>query len=200
MQRLKNGDIIEIPLNNQYGYGYAKFLNSKKIWENKNLTDILRIFKFSSLNPVDDCKVIPDRELLMAPVAIGGANGLIKSGCRIIGNELITETDKFLPHVKSGWPHLDPSPKKWVYYEDLGDTTKMHFAEYDKLRNLEYSRVLHISILPFKITMELMKLEGKDIKSTRDVFDWLEDIEYKQSYDIDPYNKQNKSFRGRVLK
>jgi hypothetical protein len=200
MQKIKNGDIIEIPLNNHYGYGYAKFLNSIKIWGNKNLPDVLRIFKFSSLKPVNDLGAILDRELLIAPVAIGGSKNLLKNGCRVIGNELITETDKFLPHVKSGWPHFDTNPKKWIYYEDLGDTTKMHFADYDKVKNLEYSRVLDISILPFRIIMEQMKLEGKDIQSVKEKFDWLEDIEYKQSNSIAPYSSQNATVRGRVLK
>lgn len=200
MKRLKNGDIIEIPLNSQYGYGYAKFLNSIKMWGNKNLPDVLRIFKYHSLIPVSNLSEIIDRELLIAPIAIGGSKNLLNNGCSIIGTELITEADKFLPQVKSGWPHFEENPTQWVYYEDLGDTTKMYFTDYDKVKNLEYSRVLDVSILPFRIIMELMKLEGKDIRSTKVKFGWLEEIEYKQSIGIVPYSLQNAAVRGMVLK
>ncbi len=188
-QRLKNGDILEIPLNNEYGFGYAKFLNSKKVWSNNNLPDVLLIFKFNCAKTIDNIAEIKERELLIAPVAIAGSNGILKSGWRLIGNELILERDKFLPYVKTGWPPLIPNPEKWAYYEDLGDTTKMHFSEYDKVSHLEYSRVLHINVVPFRITMELMKLEGKDIKKMIGKLDWLEEVEYNQSFDIPPYSK-----------
>lgn len=196
MGKLKNGDILEIPLINGYGYAYAKFLNSKNVWEGKNIPDVLRVFTFRNITSVDTLNFDLLKDLLFAPVAISGSNGILKANWKIVGNEIITETDKFLPFVKSGWPQFLEKPEKWVYYEDLGDTTKMFFEDFNNIKHLEFSRVLDISVVPFKITLEFMKLDKRDIKETYKM-NWLEEIEYKNSIDLPPYSSLPEKLQGR---
>lgn len=198
-RRPKNGDILEIPLLLDYGYGYAKFLNSKKIWNDKDITDVLRVFNYTSpsrLNMIDDIT----RELLIAPVALAGASGIYSLGWKTIGNEPIKDEDKFLPDVKTGWPPLLDPPQRWAYYEDLGSTTKMHFSEFHKVSHLEYSNLLNIEIIPFRITMEILKLENKDIKKMMPELDFLEEVQYRKSFDTPSYSKIPPEYRGRAKK
>ncbi|MCD2425927.1 immunity 26/phosphotriesterase HocA family protein [Niabella pedocola] len=199
MKRPKSGDVVEIPLLLDLGYGYAKYLDPRVVWETNDMPPVLRIFLFKSLIPIDSIGDIK-RDLLIAPIGISGSNGIYKIGWRNIGNEPVAEDEKFLPHVKTGWPPIIDPPERWAYYEDLGDPTKMHFSEFHKISHLESSRVLNIETVSFRMTMEFLKLEGRDIKTLMPELDFFSAVEYSRSFTIPPYNIIPQQYRGRAKK
>lgn len=194
------GSIYEIPLECKYGFGYCKVLKSKSFGLNSNIPDIVQLYKFTSISPVKSISDITDRELLVAPIGITGSNGISKSNWRLLGTEEIKETERFLPHVKAKWPPLISNPDKWVYFEDLGDTMKMHYSDIESVNHLEFSRILHFSIIPFKVSMEKSKLLGEDIKSIWPPLSDLEELEFNNSNSIPPYSLLPKNLQGRAKK
>ena len=91
-------------------------------------------------------------------------------------------------------------PERWVYYAELGNTEKRHFLSYDNVRHLENGRILNIELVPFWIVMEKLRIEDKDIKDHISSMDWLEEVEYNQSYDLPVYSKLPKDIKGRAIK
>jgi len=198
---IKNGDIVQIPLSKYMsGYGYGKYIDAVKVFRGAiNLPSIIRLYSHITETPEQNPKMIR-RDLLMAPIALVGIKGAHKLGWKTIDNEQISEDDKFLPDVKSGWPPLIPVPERWVYKEELGNPEKLHFAEYDNVKHLENSRLLNIEMVPFRIAMENLKLEGKNIKDIIKSMDWLEEAEYNSSYDLPPYSTLPENLKGRAIR
>lgn len=197
---VKNGDILQIPLSKYIeGYGYGKFLDPVKVWGGDiNLSGVILIYHFISKTQEDDIKEV-DRELLLPPLAVSGIKGVSKLGWRVIGNEFITEEETFLPHVKGGWPHLASKPERWLYYEELGNSRKQHFADYEDVKHLEMNGQLNIELIPFRIAMEYLKIRGEDIKSQVEELNWLEEYEYNQSKDLPIYMKLPDKLKGRAI-
>jgi len=198
MARIKHGDFIEIPLEGEFGFGYAKFIDPKKISVDKDLLPIFHLYNYTSLKSLKDYKEIK-KELLIAPVTVAGTNGINKLGWRIIGNEPVLDDEKFLPDVKTSWPPVGPSTK-WAYYENLGDTTKMHFARLEQVEHLAWAESLEIDIVAFRITLELLKIMGKDIKNEIGLKDWLEEYEYKNAIGLPIYSELPDAKKGRALR
>lgn len=196
---VSNGNIVQIPLSKYMaGYGYCKFLDPAQVWENDlNIPFVILIYNYITESSKCEIEEI-NRELLLPPMCIAGANGARKLGWTVVGNEAILEEEKFLPHVKSGWPHFAPEPERWLYFEELGNTTKQHFADYENVRHLEMNRLLNIELVPFRIVLESLKLEGKDIKDYVKGFDFLEEHEYNEVKNLQPYTTLPKELKGRV--
>jgi len=177
------------------GCGFAKFLKSKEMWPNYNIPDVLRVYYYLINDSVLDIKKITDSILLLPPLAILGSNSIKKNGWHVVGNEKINENDFWLPYVKSKWPPFGES-KEWVSMQNLGQTSTMKFCDYTFVKHLEYSRVIDITLIPFRIQLEYAKLLKKDFKNEYGKFSWLEELEYNQSYDIPPFVLQDNKIKG----
>lgn len=202
MKRLniKNGDIIQVPLKKYIeGYAYCKYIDPMKVWGGEiELPGILLMYNFISKEVDGDINKI-NRALLLPPKAIAGIRGALKLGWRVLGNESITDAEKFLPHVKGGWPHVSRIPERWLYYEELGNPRKQHFAEYDDVKHLEMNSLLNIELVPFRIVMEHLRINNMDIKYFVDDMDWLEEYEYNQSKDLPIFITLPEAMKGRAI-
>lgn len=89
--------------------------------------------------------------------------------------------------------------ERWLYYEELGNPLKQHFADYDNVKHLEWKRILNIELVPFRIAMEKLKIEGKNIKDYIESMDRLEESEYNKSIDLPIYSKLLQKLRGRAI-
>lgn len=193
----RNGNILEIPLKGDYGFGYCKILDPMKIWCTNNIPVIFRIYNFRSKQKVSRAEEI-NRDLLIAPITVVGASAIRKFEWRVVSKEKVGENEKFLPDVKTPWPPFGPI-EKWGYYEDLGDPTKMHFAKFEQVEHLDWPQSLNIENIPFRITMEFMKIENKDIKEEIGLENWLEENEYKLSYPLPIYSKLPETMKGKAI-
>jgi hypothetical protein len=198
---VKNGDVLAVPLDKYMpGYGYVKYIDAIKVFRGAvNLPSILRVYNHFSDTPEQDPTSI-NRQLLMAPVAMSGKSGAHKFGWQVVGREQISQEEKFLPHVKAGWPPLLPVPDRWSYFEDLGNTYKHHFAEYENVKHLEMNRLLNINQVAFRIVMEKLRIEGKSIKEFLTKMDYAEEAEYEISHDLPIYSQLPEHLKGRAIR
>lgn len=201
---LINGDVIEIEIKD-YGYVYAKYINVLLIYPEASYPDLLRIYKTVYNKPLDKLIDI-NRQLLIAPLAIAGIKGIFKTlKCKIVLTENVSEEEKVLPDVKRGHPPFiggydETKYNKWMVLSKLGDTTKTTFSTLEKVRHLEWAGATNVEILPFRIKLEILKLNHKDIKKEEGINGWLEEEFYQRSINMPSYSKLEKSTRDFVLK
>jgi hypothetical protein len=195
--QLLNGNIYEIPLPNKYGFGYVKYINSRKEFKGTSLADILLVFDYHSLISIKECSVI-NRDLLIAPITISGSSIIPKLNWKVICNEVVSNSDKWLPEVKSGWPPLIDNPTQWVYFEELGSTTKMHFSSYEKVKHLDWNRGLNVEIIAFRIYFELLRKRGQELKGY--IMNFFEENEYKRIKDLPVYSSLPIDIKGKALR
>lgn len=196
---LKNGDIIEIKIE-EYGYVYAKYINVLLIYPETSYPDLLRIYKSVYVEPLDNL-ILLKRDLLIAPLAIAGLKGIFKTlHCKIIANETVEGEDEVLPDVKRGHPPFiggydDTKYEKWMVLKKLGDPTKFSFENYESVKHLEWAGATNVEVIKFRIKLELLKLQGKDIKKEIGLNDWLEEEIYKRAINLPIYSLLNKKDR-----
>jgi hypothetical protein len=204
-KRQKDGDILEIFIED-FGYVYFKYIDILKIKSDSSYPYLIRIYKKVYSESINNLQVL-DRDLLIAPITISGSNGLMKAlKLRIVVNEEIYENEKILPDVKNGSPIFvggyDASKhEKWQVLKDLGDTMKASYIiDYNKVSHLEWGGAMNITGIPFRIKLELLKLEGKDIKKECKLKDWHEELIYEMSNKLPIYSKLDPKTRDYAFK
>lgn len=198
-KRLVHGDVLEIEIDN-FGFAYFKYINVQKINPDSSYPDLIRIYKNLYEHPINNLESL-DRELLVAPKLISGRSGIFKAlKIRIVANENVFEEEKIMPDVKIGYPdHLygfeEEKYEKWKVKKDMGDSIKSYFTTLDKVRHLEWAGAMNITVIPFRIKLELLKLQGKDIKLEYGLQDWHEEFIYLQSINLPVYSLLNPETR-----
>lgn len=198
-KRLIHGDILEIEIDN-HGFVYFKYLNIQKFNPDSSYPDLIRIYKKVYDSPLYN-PVSLDRELLIAPKLISGRLGIFKAlNIRIVANENVFEEEKVMPDVKTGYPdHLygfeEEKYEKWKVMKEMGDTMKSFFTTLGKVRHLEWAGAMNITGIPFRIKLELLKLQGRDIKLEYGLKDWHEELIYQQSINLPAYSLLNPETR-----
>jgi hypothetical protein len=196
---LKDGDVIELVIED-FGYVYMKYIDVINIFPQSSYPSLLRIYKSVYNAPVSPLTTL-DRELLIAPLLIHGVKGIFKElNCKLIANEEVNSDEMILPDVKRGHPPLtggfvEGNYEKMMVLRNLGDTDDYFFTKPKNVMHLEWSGAANISIIPFRIKLELLKLQGKDIKKEIGLKDWLEEEMYKRAINLPPYSKLDKSTR-----
>ncbi len=59
-------------------------------------------------------------------------------------------------------------------------------------------KVPNIEIIPFLIELEILKLQGKDIKREFGIKDWLEELYYEKHSKLPIYSNLPNELKGRV--
>lgn len=193
---LKHGDIVEIQLIHSKKFVYGKIVNPLKINNPIKLPFFLRVYKSVHNSELSDLNCLT-RELLLAPFyLIGQSAAVTKFGWKIIGTENVLEEEEFIPDTKREWPMYPLKPEKWGYIKNFD--TKVIFSDYDKVKHLDDSSGKNIEIIPFLIELEIMKLQGKDIKSEFGIRDWLEEHYYEKQSKLPIYSNLPNELKGKV--
>jgi hypothetical protein len=163
--KIKNGSILEIPLDNELGFCYAKYIDlSSKI--NRNFgSQLLKVYAIASINPIKDIEYIVNNDLLFAPILLSGkptTRG--QKAWKVIGNKL-AESDNEIPIFKSArcFPYIVEDESKigpWQYVELGKDET---LIEYGKICHLEQNTLHNEEQVVARIVMELLRSEGRDV-------------------------------------
>lgn len=200
-KRQKAGDILEIYIED-LGYIYFKIIDILQIKSDSSYPYLIRVYKKIYKDPIHNIADL-DRQLLIPPKTISAFNGIMKVlPLRILANEEeILQEEKVLPDVKDGSPihkyGFDASKyKKWLVIKELGDTMNSYYTDdYDKVRHLEWVGALNVIGIPFRIKLELLKLQGKDIKTEYGLKDWHEEMIYQQTHDLPIYSELDTNTR-----
>ncbi len=203
-KKLKHGDVIEFYIQG-LGYNYAKFVNVLQIFKSSSYPHALRIYKEVRKTKLEDVADL-NRELLIAPIAISGGNGIIKVlNCEIIANEDFDKEEIILPDVKEGYPpfaggYVEENYEKMEVLKNLGDVDDSFYAKPKNVKHLEWAGASNVEGIPFRIRLEQLKLHGKDIKKVDGLKDWLEENIYERAIRLPVYSKLKKNIRDFALK
>lgn len=190
-KRPADGDIIELCIDG-LGYIYFKYIDILKFRPVSSNQYLIKVYKKIFLSPIEDINLI-ERELLLPPMAIAGANELMKVlKTRIVANEEIYEDDKILPDVKSGNPIFaygfdEEKYESWTVLKNLGDTRDTFFTTIEKVKHLQWAGAIHVGAIPFRIKLEIFKLKNKDIKTELGLNEWIEEHIYEMCFNASIY-------------
>jgi hypothetical protein len=203
-KKLLHGDILEIEILD-YGFAYLKYLNIQKFNLNCGYPDLVRIYKGFYAKPIIELKEL-DRELLIAPITISGRLGIFKVlNIKIICNEEVLIEEEIMPDVKIGYPddlfgfEIEKYEKMKVM-KDMGDTINTYFTTLDKVKHLEWAGATNVRSIPFRILLENLKLQGKDIKEVFGINNFLEEIEYEKTKSMPIYSQLDIKTRDYAFK
>ncbi len=202
-KKLIHGDILEIEMPN-YGFIYAKYINVLSFFTESGYPDVLRVYNKCEEKPIDRLEIL-NRDLLFAPQPIAGIKGIIKRlDCKIIANESVNQDEEILPDVKRGHPPFingydESKYEKFMVLRNLGDVKDYYFSTSEKVKHLEWAGALNIEGLIFRIKIELLKIENKDIKKEEGIKDWLEQEIYDRTIRLPCYTKIEKKYRDKAM-
>ncbi len=193
---LKHGDIVKVPLSRTRQFAYGKIIDPKKIKEPLELPLFLRVYRSIHEDAITHLHEV-SRELLLALFYLVGQSAAVsKMGWKIMTTEKVTVEEEVIPDTKMAWPPLSLNAEKWGYSKRF--STNIIFADYEKVKHLDDSSGKNIEIVPFLIEMEVLKINGKDIKKELGLQDWLEEVNYKIFSALPVYSSLPKELQGRV--
>jgi hypothetical protein len=135
----------------------------------------------------------------LAPFFLVGFSAAIsKYKWTILKNEEVENTEEFIPDTKRSWPPFVENPDKWGFITRFD--THLIFTEYENVKHLDDSTGKHVSVIPFLIELEKLKLEGKDIKNEMGLNDWLEEVTYKNHFHLPIYVNLSEELKGMAIK
>ncbi|MBS1624349.1 MAG: hypothetical protein JST83_10040 [Bacteroidetes bacterium] len=197
--RLINGGIYSVPLRNEQGYGYLQFVDSLKLFPTSNLPGIALLFDCQSPNRLD-LKLI-NRALLIAPIGLSSfTRAISKLKWDLVGVDSFTNS-LYLPDVKTPWPPFLPSATKWAYYEELGNTDKLHMSQYENVKHLDFPRLLNAELISFRIYVELKrKMTGQLSSIDLTINNFLEEYEFDLIKDLPVYSSLPEELKGKAIR
>ena len=171
-KRKKSGQIFEISLKPFLnGYGYAKFIDISGINNNIGYPFIIRVYDFCSPSGLLEVEQLDGVGLLMNPIFISGANGIVKNW-KPIGFKTPEPNDFFIPYVRKS---IDILYKRiaevdsWLVLDDKRNYFDQKAYETIDVAHLDIDGATSIDLIPFRIALELLKKQGKDIKEIHEI-------------------------------
>ena len=197
--KIKNGDIVQVPLPNDLGFAYAKYIDLLEINPNNKYPSLIRVYNVRELDSNFLIDNLANKELILSPLLIAGIAPTISKGIwKILGNVSVTEEEKVIPHYKTS--KLPPRIKEddWYYVIDA-DISKKIKSSYDNVKHLENIGATGSALVGTKIAMALIKDEGKKIEDYFELKEFFEKSYYEDISEIAAYYKQPEKNRGKAL-
>ncbi len=107
MARLKNGDILQIPLPKDLGFAYARYIDLLKIVPKPGLPDLVKVFDYKTEDEQYNFEELQNSDYLIAPLLVTGLPPTIRKGLWNILKEKVTKDDFEIPHFSR---HEDWAP------------------------------------------------------------------------------------------
>ena len=82
----------------------------------------------------------------------------------------------------------------------MGDVNDTFFTTIDKVRHLQWAGAINIEAIPFRIKLEISKLNNIDIKTATGLNGWLEEHIYEMYSTTPIYSLLDKNIRDYALK
>ncbi|MDZ7896533.1 MAG: hypothetical protein U5N85_00680 [Arcicella sp.] len=206
--KLKNGSIFIIPLMYDLGWAFAKYLDADIMFprEDGRRNHTEAILRIHNCILKEKPKVIPDFseiDLLLNPLAVTGINNrnYKQLNWEMLGYTPVIEEDYILPNVKSFWPPIENS-EEYVVYENIlnsfvGNGYKYLMTDKEKTLHLEFNDHIGMGIVMFRITMEFLKIQGKDIKEQYGLEKPIHEIMYNRYCDSPIFSQLPSEIKGK---
>lgn len=202
-KKVNHGDIIEIPLPNDLGFSYAKYIDLLKLVEvEHSYPCLMLVYKLRTMDRLlEDYDNLNNLDLLFSPLLVGGVQPAIsKSNWKVVANLDILPRDIFIPEYKQHQPDVitnDKDAKEWFCVSNLDIQTKTK-ADYNKIRHLETFGAIGSDFLGIKIAMGMLKAEAKDINSYFKLETFPEKVFYNQVMNTPLYYEVPEEKKGRI--
>lgn len=194
---IRHGDIVEIKLPHLNRFSYCKVVEPKQLTRPINLPHFIRVYSDTYKQPIPSTEML-NRKLLLAPFYIvGGSAAITKFGWRVVSNEVVSEAEEWIPDTKEGWPLFSNLPEKWGYKQCY--STELIFSEYERVSHLDDATGKNVEVIPFLIELELLKNEGKDIRTEYGINNWLEQTIYNSFIQLPVFTKLPEEIKGRAI-
>jgi hypothetical protein len=99
--KLKSGQIFQIPLLENLGFGYAKFINLDDIVDNPSYPHMIKIFKYKTSDKSVKMETVMQQEYLLQPLVVAGIKPTLRNNeWSVIGSLPLLEEDYQIPDFK----------------------------------------------------------------------------------------------------
>jgi hypothetical protein len=200
--KLKNGDVLQIPLPKKLGFANAKHIDLLELNPSNRYPTLIRVYNKRFLHPDVAITNLEKLGLLLSPLLIAGIQPTVSNGeWKIIGNLPLTNEEKHIPHYKYLAPPKAYNPedeKDWYYLIDA-DIKKKVNSTYGKIKHLESIGATGAALVGTKLAMAFLKDEGKNIEDFFDLNEHFEKTYFEEVTQIDAYYKQPKYMQGKAL-
>ena len=191
-KRLKNGDILQIPLPENLGFAYAQYIDLAKIFPDVSLPDLVKVFDYKTDTDQYDFQVLESCDYLIAPLLVSGLPPTIRKGLWRILDERPNNDDFIIPHFSR---HEDwVSEDDWYYCIDA-DSSKKIKSTYDQVKHLSPLAADGTGLIEVEIAMTYLIKEGKNVEDYFELEEYYEKVTFEKVKNTPPYYSLPKDSR-----
>ncbi|MBE8726495.1 Imm26 family immunity protein [Flavobacterium hungaricum] len=165
--RIETGSIIKIPLEHNFGFVLAKFINLKEIKEDIGYNEFIYVYKRVFENENLEIENIDNNDLLLGGIYVLNPYPAIKNKIwEIVGLLKPKENELEIPDFKDFGPLLslyEKDAKIW-YYIHNAEVNNRIIVDYEKVKHLEKFVYRAYGSISTRLTMEVIRQEGKKIE------------------------------------
>jgi hypothetical protein len=200
--KIETGAIIKIPLEHNFGFVLAKFINLKEIKEDIGYNEFIyvynRVFKEEDII-IDD---IDSNDLLLGGIYVLNPYPALKNKIwEIVGVLKPKETELEIPDFKDFGPLLalyEKDAKIW-YYIHNDEINKRIVTDYENVKHLELFVYRAYGSIMTRLTMEVIRQKNKTIEDYYDLKDDDDLASYYNTIYTPIYSSIPKEIRGKAI-
>lgn len=181
--KVRNGDVLEIPLPKGLGFAYAKYIDLTQDNSSSRYPCLVQVYNFRATERLVSIDNLEDIDLLFSPLLVGGVPPTVSKGkWKVVGNFPVSEIDNHIPDFKLHEPPVltnDEDAEEWFYVVNA-DISKKNKSEYSNVKHLETLGAIGSDLLPIKVAMGLIKSEGENILDYFELEEFAEKVYFNQ--------------------
>jgi hypothetical protein len=169
---ISNVPFAELPFNISYKYAYCRFYNTSMLTEQKDIFNVVGVYNYFSIDPLDNSTVLLEKDLLFGEV-LSYDPPLRREGKWVItGKQPIASQAINLPEFKVG-KDSGFYVKDGIYH--IFSAVK---STKEKVSHLEWPYLYGQNSIKLRIVVELLKIESKSNGISISLNEW-KDIAFK---------------------
>ncbi|BCY28636.1 Imm26 family immunity protein [Flavobacterium okayamense] len=206
---LKSGNIIQIKLNHNLGYIYAKVVNMCDFSED-DLSNTFHLIIYPYNYVVENEENYSEENFIKSepftgPLFVDDIIWAIRKGFYKIKDEIpLKDYEKRIPAFRGFSAtvfkvhYYEDEATHWNYFE-RGTPFKRIATTYDKVKHLEGNVALDYEAVEMRLSMEIIQRSGKNIKNYYKLEDWRELSLYNNMMYKTPFNEVPDELKGKVI-
>lgn len=207
---LNSGTVIQITLNHNLGYTFAKVINMCDFSEyDLSTTFHLIIYSYNYIVKKEEDYREEDflkAESLTGPLFVDDILWAIRNKkYKVKGEVSLRDYEKRLPAFRGFSAmvfkvhYYEDEATDWTYF-DNGTPFKWIVATYDQVKHLEDNTALGYEAIEMRLSMEILHRSSKNIKDYYKLEDWEELSLYNNMLYKTPFNEVPDELKGRINK
>ncbi len=200
--KIKTGSIIKIKLEHKLGFVLAKLINLNELKEKPIYNELIYVYNRIFTDENIDIDKIDPYELLLGPLFVLDLPPVVRNKTwEVLGHMEPNPKELTIPDFKDFGPVLAVSEvdaKIWYYLRGL-EINKRVVTDYDKVKHLEIFKIYSHDMVARRLTMEILRNMGKEIKDYYEIKNWNELSLYNHILFTPIYSSIPEEIRGRAI-